>query len=203
MEAVDRKIFNVKFTPITIQETGDPSCIQIEQIVKIFFDNIETLECYSPHCMYILEHEIEGQFTGDFDPQTMFPNFLGPGERRDVGHHPLTHLKRLKKDFTGVTSLQDRVSVMLDKRKPAANGDLTWNIPTLLYNAKGHLDKITTDPKEYPDIIELEGEPPPELFQLAHRVEIVQKFSLQNSFLQMEKHGTILLQHNLKLLGFN
>ena len=91
--------FNIRFTPITIQETGDPSCVQIEQIVKVFFDNIETLEHYHPQCMYIVEHEIDGSPNGDFDPQTMFPNLLGDGEKRDVGHHPLLHLKRLKKDF--------------------------------------------------------------------------------------------------------
>ena len=148
--------FNIRFTPITIQETGDPSCIQIEQIVKIFFDNIEALEHYHPQCMYILEHEIDGVPTEDFDPQTIFPNLSGVGERRMLGHSPLGSLKRLKKDFLGITSLQDRVSVLLDKRKPALNGDLTWNIPTFIYNAKDYLDRITTDPKEYPDLLDKE-----------------------------------------------
>jgi len=202
MAAIDQPIFNVAFTPITIQDTGDPSYVRIEQIVKIFFNNIETLENYSPQCMYTSEQEVDGEPTGDFELQTIFPNFLGEGETREVGHHPLPHLEKLKRDVTGVTSLEDRVSVVLDKRKAAFNGELIWNIPTFIYNAKKHLDRVTENPQEYPNIIGIE-EFSPELFKLAHRVDVVQKFSLRDGFLQMEKHGTVLLQHDLRLLGFN
>ena len=115
----------------------------------------------------------------------------------------------------GKAVLQDRVSTVLDKRKVAKNGSLTWKIPTLIFDAQKYhsIDPSSIPPKtiSLESIISKDGLPRPCLeatvkkyhLNLVLKIEVIQRYVLENGFLTMMKHKQVLFQYDLNHLGFN
>jgi len=68
----------------------------------------------------VLENEVEGFFTEDFEKQFQ--------KEPNKGHNPAP-------DLRNYNTVLDHIKVFLDKSLPANNGTATWKIPlSLIYN---------------------------------------------------------------------
>lgn len=197
--------FNIRFIPRTIFEIP-PSTVEISQTVNVSFENIQDLiEGVPPDYLYITELEVNAQYEGDFDSQTLSQNPITKEITRSLSHSPTPALKQI-----GSKSLEDRVTVVLDKNKPINCGFLQWEIPTLIYNAQKYLSINEENP---PEVIffqyDAEDKPNLELtvqeyqLELIREITVVQRYILENGFLTMMKHQNIQLQYDLKSIGFS
>jgi len=196
--------FNIRFKPRSIFEITS-STIEISQIINVSFKNIKTLTHVLPKYLYVVEEEVNAEYKGDFDAQTLVT--LGSRSYHSLGHGPSPSLRQIDK-----TALEDRVSVMLDKNKAAKNGHLIWNIPMLIFNAQSYISSIDSaeDPTK---IIPLKytSETVPSIkltvgklkLELIKKINVVQKYILKDGILTMIKHGSIQFQFDLNCIGFN
>jgi len=200
--------FQIRFVPSTIFETGDPLAIEISQIAKVHFENLQSLTKTPSEYLYIIEEEIDAHYEGDFNAQTLFQGLSS--EQRSLSHNPAPVLKQI-----GKAVLQDQVSTVLDKRKAAKDGSLTWQIPTLIFDAHEYLSIDTSSlPPKTISLLSINDEndlPRPSLeatvkkyhLNLILKIDVIQRYVLENGFLTMEKHEQVLFQYNLNFLGFN
>jgi len=202
--------FHIRFVPNTIFETGDPLAIELSQVAKVHFENLQALTKTPSEYLYIIEEEIDAHYEGDFNAQTLVQR-LDKSFYHSLSHNPAPVLKQI-----GKTTLQDQVSTVLDKRKSAKNGSLTWRIPTFIFDAQEYL---SIDPSSLPpktiSLLSITSHdddlPRPSLeatikkyhLNLIHRIDVIQRYVLEDGFLTMIKHEQVLFQYNLTLLGFN
>lgn len=166
-------------------EINDEQVVVISKIANIFFEKLKDLG----NSVYIIEQDVQTVCTGDFGYH------FEEGKR---GHSPFPFLKKFKENF------QDTLSTPLRRDKPLFNGELSWTIPTYLYDtkknpiyAKGDHEAILNfsfvDESSQTNFEELNKN-----FDLIQKIEIVQSFILNNGVLSFEKGGYKLFFLDLK-----
>jgi hypothetical protein len=190
MEVISPTKENLFFTPVSIDKVTK-EMVEVSVFAKSFF-NKELGE--HP---YFIEQECYAECEGDFGVHAFNPKF--------IGHSPSPQM--LRYDGSG----QDKLGTTFILENSIKNGSLTWNIPMYIFdigfygNGEVRKDKVLLDeeiPKtrnpiysEYPEVnfekMEVE-------YKLIAKIEVVQRFVLDDGFLTMSKNGADLLRLDLK-----
>lgn len=186
---------NLFFAPVNLDKVTE-SMVEVAVFAKNFFNQDIGIH------PYFIEQECFAQCEGDFVQHAFNPLC--------IGHSPSPQM--LRYDGNG----QDKIATTFTLGQPINNGSLTWNIPMYIFdvafNGQGDLraDKpihdITKpkaiDPTEKinqeTELPEIDFEELVKQYKLIARIEVIQRFILQDSVLTLSKNGITLLQLDLK-----
>jgi len=149
---------------------------------------------------YIIEQESYATCEGDFQ----FHVF----NVETVGHNPKVCLVRYGKDSI------DELGTLLniEQGKPLLNGSLVWVIPLYVFDVSRNRDgsekeeKIILDATKQQEVeapyvegtVEADFSKISDMYYLVKKIEVIQKFVLENGVLTMSKNGINLLTLDLK-----